>query len=81
MLFTADTLINTPKRLWRVDAEEGNVLRVTTLDAVQEKAFLFIPFEKIENGKLPKPDPGQFLRFTGSESSLSELRSSTHDHK
>jgi len=45
MLYKAGSLINARERLWRVDMQEGNLLHVSALDEVEEKAQRFISGE------------------------------------
>ncbi|MFO8145168.1 MAG: helicase-related protein [Candidatus Syntrophosphaera sp.] len=56
-LFSPGKIIEARKRLWRVDSQDKNILHVTALDAAEDHARLYLPFEKVEPGKLDWPDP------------------------
>ncbi|MCP4428354.1 MAG: DEAD/DEAH box helicase, partial [Chloroflexi bacterium] len=56
-IYSAGTLIQARKRLWRVDAQEKQVLHVTAIDAAEEKTRLYLPLETVQPGQLPQPDP------------------------
>lgn len=58
--FSPGTVISHRNRLWRVDGQDGDVLTATAIDTGEAipKRF-YVPFEKIEDGELPPPDPDQ----------------------
>ena len=54
--FALGTVITNRSRLWRVDAQEENVLVATTIDAGQpEQQKFYIPFENIKPSRLILP--------------------------
>jgi ERCC4-related helicase len=53
--FSPGTLINSRRRLWRVDAQDGQVLYVTAVDDAQELARLYLEFETTQPGKIVPP--------------------------
>jgi ERCC4-related helicase len=54
--FAPGTVITNRSRLWRVDAQEGNVLVATTIDSGQpEQQRFYIPFENIMPSRLILP--------------------------
>jgi superfamily II DNA or RNA helicase len=55
-LFTPGKLIQARKRLWRVDAQKQDVLHVTAVDAAEETARLYLPFEDVSLSELKPPD-------------------------
>jgi ERCC4-related helicase len=56
-LYPPGTLVQARKRLWRVDSQESNILRVTAVDAAEEQARIYLPFETVKPGQLSPPDP------------------------
>ena len=56
--FSPGTVIRNRSRLWRVDAQEGNVLFATSIDGSAGEQFKFyIPLETIEPSRLDPPSP------------------------
>lgn len=55
-LYSAGTLIEARRRLWRVDAQEGETVHVTAVDDAQEQAQLYTPFETIRPGQINPPE-------------------------
>lgn len=56
LTFAPGTVITNRSRLWRVDAQDGNVLVATTIDAGQpEQQKFYIPFENITPSRLILP--------------------------
>ena len=53
--FSPGTLINSRRRLWRVDAQKGKVLHVTAVDDAQEQARLYLELEETQPGKIVPP--------------------------
>jgi SNF2 family DNA or RNA helicase len=53
--FSPGTLINSRRRLWRVDGQDGKVLHVTAVDDAQEQARLYLEFEQTQPGKITSP--------------------------
>ena len=45
-------------RLWRVDSVDGKILSATCIesDTAEQRRF-YLPFEKIEDGWIPPPNP------------------------
>lgn len=56
-LYTPGTLVQARRRLWRVDAQDGDTLFLTAVDEATRQARLYLPFETVTPGSLPKPDP------------------------
>jgi len=56
--FTPGTVVKNRTRLWRVDGVYGKIMVATSIDGGQtEQSQFYIPFEQIEEGHLPTPDP------------------------
>jgi SNF2 family DNA or RNA helicase len=56
--FAPGTIVTARARLWRVDAQDGPVLTVTSIDAGEpEQQRFYLPCEDIQRGHLPGPDP------------------------
>jgi superfamily II DNA or RNA helicase len=56
--FTPGSVIRARSRLWRVDAQEGDVLIATLIDGGEAKRSKFyVPFEDIRLGRLEPPSP------------------------
>jgi len=56
--FAPGTVITNRSRLWRVDAQEGDVLIATSIDGGEaEQAKFYVPFEDIRPGRLEPPSP------------------------
>jgi len=57
--FSPGTLISSRNRLWRVDAQAGDVLVATSIDGGQaEQQRFYIPFEDIQPGRMAFPETG-----------------------
>ena len=56
-LFTPGSLVQARRRLWRVDAQDGDVLYLTAIDETTRQAQLYLPVEPATPGSLPTPDP------------------------
>ena len=56
-LYSPGTLVQARRRLWRVDAQDGNVLYVTAVDEAAWQTRLYLPVETVSPGDLPAPDP------------------------
>lgn len=60
MPFAPGTVITNRHRLWRVDAQIGNVLVATSIDGGEtEQQRFYLPLEDIQPGRLELPDPGR----------------------
>ncbi len=56
--FAPGTVVKNRGRLWRVDAQDGDVLIATAIDAGEpEQLKFYIPFEEIQPGQLEPPSP------------------------
>lgn len=56
--FTPGSVIRARSRLWRVDAQEGDVLITTSIDGGEaERSKFYVPFEDIRPGRLEPPSP------------------------
>ncbi len=54
--YTPSTVIRNRSRLWRVDAQEGNILIATPIDGGEaEQTKFYVPFEEIQPGQLEPP--------------------------
>lgn len=56
-IYSPGTLIQARQRLWRVDAQEGEILYLTAVDEATRQTRLYLPFETVAPGSLPRPDP------------------------
>ena len=57
-IFTPGTIIENRRRLWRVDAQDGNILSATPIDGVETSSQKFyIPMEDIKPGRINSPNP------------------------
>lgn len=56
-LFPPGTLVKARRRLWRVDAQDGDILYLTAVDEATRQTRLYLPVEPVAPGNLPKPDP------------------------
>lgn len=52
-------VIQARRRLWRVDARQGDVLTATAIDGQTDQVQFYIPFEDIQPGELPLPSTEQ----------------------
>ena len=50
-------IIRARKRHWRVDVQDGNIIHATAVNAVRDKAKIYLPVEEVQPGSLPQPDP------------------------
>jgi ERCC4-related helicase len=57
--FAPGNVIQARRRLWRVDARQGDVLTATAIDGQTDQVQFYIPFEDIQPGELPLPSPEQ----------------------
>ncbi|MBU0491456.1 MAG: DEAD/DEAH box helicase [Chloroflexi bacterium] len=56
--FDPGTIVTARARLWRVDAQEDIVLTATSIDAGEpEQQRFYLPFEDVQRGHLPGPNP------------------------
>jgi len=56
--YAPGTVIRNRSRLWRVDAQEGDVLVATSIDGGEaEQTRFYVPFEDIQPGRLEPPSP------------------------
>ena len=56
--FAPGIVVKNRGRLWRVDAQEGDVLIATAIDTGEPEQFKFyIPFDEIRPGRLEPPSP------------------------
>jgi hypothetical protein len=55
-IFSPGTLVHARRRLWRVDAQDGDVLFLTAVDEAAHQTRLYLPVESVSAGNLPKPD-------------------------
>ena len=56
--FTPGSVVRARSRLWRVDAQEGDVLIATSIDGGEaERSKFYVPFEDIRPGRLEPPSP------------------------
>lgn len=53
--YSLGMLINSRRRLWRVDAQDGSVLYVTAVDDAQEQRRLYLGLEQPQPGKIALP--------------------------
>ncbi|MBN1580239.1 MAG: DEAD/DEAH box helicase [Anaerolineae bacterium] len=59
MQFPPGTVVKNRSRLWRVDAQAGDVLFATSIDGGEaQQAKFYIPLENIRPGRLEPPSPG-----------------------
>ncbi len=57
-VFSPGSVIRNRSRLWRVDAQEGDVLIATSIDGGEaEQTRFYVPFEDIRPGRLEPPSP------------------------
>jgi len=57
-IFTPGTIIKARRRLWRVDAQDENILSATPIDGVETSSQKFyIPMEDIKSGRIDPPNP------------------------
>jgi superfamily II DNA or RNA helicase len=55
--FSPGTLVQARRRLWRVDAQDYDVIYLTALDEATRQIQLYLPVETVSLGSLPRPDP------------------------
>ena len=55
--YSPGEIIEARKRHWRVDVQVGNVIHATAVNAVGDKAQIYLPMEEVHPGSLPQPDP------------------------
>lgn len=56
-LYQPGTLVNSRKRLWRVDSQEDNVLHVTAVNESTNQTKIYLPLEEVKPGNLQFPSP------------------------
>jgi hypothetical protein len=56
MQFSLASVVRSRSRLWRVDAQVGDVLSATAIDGGDRQGF-YIPFEEIQPAQLDLPSP------------------------
>jgi hypothetical protein len=57
-VFAPGSVIRNRSRLWRVDAQEGDVLVATPIDGGEAgQAHFYAPFEDVRPGRLEPPSP------------------------
>ena len=57
MHYNPGTLVRARRRLWRVDSQQDSTLYATAVDETTLQARIYLPFEAVEPGQLPAPDP------------------------
>jgi len=58
MSFAPGSVIKNRSRLWRVDAQDGDVLIATSIDGGEaERQKFYLPFEDVRPGRLAPPSP------------------------
>lgn len=55
--FPPGSVVTNRSRLWRVDAQAGEVLVATSIDGEAQQSRFYIPFEDIRPGRLEPPSP------------------------
>jgi len=55
--FQPGTLVNSRRRLWRVDYQEDNILYVTSVSESTNQTRLYLPLEEVTTGNLSFPSP------------------------
>ena len=57
-VFAPGSVIRNRSRLWRVDAQDGNILIATSIDGGEaEPTRFYVPLEDIQPGRLEPPSP------------------------
>ncbi len=55
--FSPGSIIHARRRLWRINARQGDALTATAIDGQTEQVQFYLPFEDIQPGELPLPSP------------------------